>query len=391
MNLHTFRPSVAALTSMAIAAIVGCSTMDSKLWQVAPNYRISNAGQSAEKGFIALAQQYESEHRWPEATDAWRKAAATAPTNAGTLNSLGLAEARQGQFTNAIATLRRALGLAPQRVQLFNNLGYALLLDGQSVEAEKILSQALLMWPNYELARINLSLARQAIDSTPYAIGKLNDSDQKAASPTPAEPARNHAVVDGTQLVSKEVSAEALPLQTQPNVEVMKIRQEGTPSATEVAPSLAAVTAPIDHATATTPLATPLASVDANAGSNMPASIEIANGNGITGMAAWLNGWMQAHGLRRAAYLRNELPFVTAKTVVFYRPGFLNSAQELAKRLPQKIEIAAQPGGPVDADLRLVLGRDFSVATPCQRSCPTYVATLPITKSVVAALKVTTD
>jgi hypothetical protein len=72
--------------------------------------------------------------------------------------------------------------------------------------------------------------------------------------------------------------------------------------------------------------------------------------------------------------------------VVLYRPGYLKNAQELAKRLPQRVEVASAPGGPVDADLRVVLGHDFRTATPCEKVCPTYVAENPATPSVVAAL-----
>ena len=111
MKLNHFHSPVVALTSIAVAAIlVGCSTTDSKLWQVAPNYRISNTGASAEMGYTALARQYEGERRWAEAANAWRKAAAAAPQDAEILNSLGLAEARQGRFANA-----NALGLSANR------------------------------------------------------------------------------------------------------------------------------------------------------------------------------------------------------------------------------------------------------------------------------------
>jgi len=375
MKLNHFHSPVVALTSIAVAAIlVGCSTTDSKLWQVAPNYRISNTGASAEMGYTALARKYEGERRWPEAIIAWRKAAAAAPQDAEILNALGLAEARQGRFANAIATLRRALALSPQRVQFLNNLGYALLLDGRSLEAKEILSQALVLKPDYPLARINFSRAEQAIVITQTVVTASKKPDSILDPPAPTETANIRGLTAG-----------ATVLQTEPNVGVLEIRLEGLAKTTLPAPSMALTTQPVVVAKVTPPVP-PAVPVKSESTTHDHATIEIANGNGVPGMAVWLNGWMQGHGLRRASFLRNERPFATATTVVLYRPGFLKNAQELAKRMPQHIKVAPEPGGPVDADLRVVLGHDFRSATPCQRSCPTYVATTLSPTSVVAAL-----
>lgn len=343
MKLNHFHSPVVALTSIAIAAfLVGCSTTDSKLWQVAPNYRIANTGASAEMGYSALARQYEGERRWPEAINAWRKAAAAAPQNAEILNSLGLAEARQGRFANAIATLRRALALAPQRAQYLNNLGYTLLLDGRSVEAKEVLSQALVLKPDYPVARINLSRAEQAIVITQTNITASKKPDSILDPPAPTETANIRGLTAG-----------ATVLQTEPNVGALEIRLEEVPKTTQ----------PVVVAKVT-PSVPPAVPVKSESTTHDQATIEIANGNGVPGMAVWLNGWMQSHGLRRASFLRNELPFATATTVVMYRPGFLKNAQELAKRMPQHIKVAPEPGGPVDADLRVVLGHDFRSTKP---------------------------
>ena len=361
MKQGSFHSPVVVLTTIAAAAVlVGCSSVELTSWKVAPNYRISNSGASAAAGYTTLARQYEGERRWAEAANAWRKAAAAAPQDAEILNSLGLAEARQGRFANAIATLRRALALAPQRVQILNNLGYALLLDGRSVEAKEILSQALVLKPDYPLARINLSRAEKAIGITQTVVTASKKPDSILDPPAATETAKIRGLTAG-----------ATVLQTEPNVGALEIRLEG----------LAKVVV-----TKVTPSVPPTVPVKSESTTHDHATIEIANGNGVPGMAVWLNGWMQSHGLRRASFLRNELPFTTASTVVLYRPGFLKNAQELAKRMPQHIKVAPEPGGPVDADLRVVLGHDFRSATPCQRSCPTYVATTSSPTSVVAAL-----
>lgn len=384
MKHASFHSPIVVLTTIAAAVVLGgCSTVDLTPWKVAPNYRISNSGATAAAGYTTLARQYEGERRWAEAANAWRKAAAAAPQDAGILNSLGLAEARQGQFTKAISTLRGALALTAQRTQLLNNLGYALLLDGQDHEAKTILNEALSLKPDYPLARANLQRAEKSIANKPALAAKSNKPESILDPPAQPETPRLRNAADTARLISIETSSGQAKLQTQPNIGALQIRHEGVVSGTAGATSPAIVATQPVAKSITVPIAVP---VEVPAAAPLHASVEIANGNGITGMATWLNGWMSAHGLKRATYLRNQLPFNTATTVVLYRPGYLKNAQELAKRLPQRVEVASAPGGPVDADLRVVLGHDFRTATPCEKVCPTYVAENPATPSVVAAL-----
>src|SRR6185369_13497067 len=53
-----------------------------------------------------------------------------------------------------------------------------------------------------------------------------------------------------------------------------------------------------------------------------PPRIEIANGNGVTGMAARLGALLRANGLVHRALLSNVPPFDVSTTVVHYRAGF---------------------------------------------------------------------
>lgn len=388
MKQGSFRSPIAVITTIAAAAVlVGCSTVDLTPWTVAPNYRISNSGATAAAGYTTLARQYEGERRWAEAANAWRKAAAAAPQDAGILNSLGLAEARQGQFTKAISTLRGALALTPQRAQLLNNLGYALLLGGQDQEAKTILNEALSLKPDYPLARANLQRAEKSIADKSTLAAKSNKPESILDPPAQPETPRLRNAADTARLISIETSSGHANLQTQPNIGALQIRHEGVVSDTAGAKSSAIVAPQPVAKTNAVPIAAPIAApVEMPSAAPLHASVEIANGNGVTGMATWLSGWMSAHGLKRPTYLRNKLPFNTATTVVLYRPGYLKNAQELAKRLPQSVEVAPIPGGPVDADLRVVLGHDFRTATPCEKVCPTYVAANPAMPSVVAAL-----
>lgn len=343
MNSYLPRAQRKALTVAAIAVVLaGCSTPEPKTWRVAPNYRISHAGPSANQGYVALARQFEGERRWREARDAWRKAALAAPEDADTLNALGLAEASQGQFGRAVAALRRAVALAPERVPLLNNLGYALLLDGNNVEAKSVLKAALARSPDHLLAQANLSRLDQVAGSAAAPVASAKETPAEASPPAP-------------HLQS---------VQTAPNVEALQLRQTGLAAVSAVLP-VSAVSevskAPEVKAAAAAVVApnSVAAEVPARTAEAPPPRVEIVNGNGVTGMASSLNGWLRAHGLAQNARLSNALPFNTVTTVMHYRTGYFSVAKELAERMPYRVEMAAGPGGALNADIRVVLGRDL--------------------------------
>lgn len=350
MNSCLPRARRKALTVAAIAVVLaGCSTPEPKTWRVAPNYRISHGGPNASQGYVALARQFEGERRWREARDAWRKAALAAPEDADTLNALGLAEASQGQFGHAVAALRRAVALAPERVALLNNLGYALLLDGNNVEAKSVLKAALARSPDHLLAQANLSRLDQVAGGAAAPVASAKEAPAEASPPAP------HLQI----------------VQTAPNVEALQLRQTGL-AAVPVAPAVSAVSevskAPEVKAAAVAAPNSIAAEVPVRTAEAPPPRVEIVNGNGVTGMASSLNGWLRAHGLAQNARLSNALPFNTVTTVMHYRTGYFSVAKELAERMPYRVEMAAEPGGAFKADVRVVLGRDLRADKPVKRT-----------------------
>lgn len=358
MNPCLLRAQRKALTVAAIAVVLaGCSTPEPKTWRVAPNYRISHAGPSANQGYVALARQFEGERRWREARDAWRKAALAAPEDADTLNALGLAEASQGQFGRAVAALRRAVALAPERVPLLNNLGYALLLDGNNVEAKSVLRAALARSPDHLLAQANLSRLDQVAGSAAAPVASAKEA------PAEASPAPHLQIV-----------------QTAPNVEALQLRQTGLAAVSEasVVPAVSAVSAgseaPEVKAAALAAPNSLAAEAPVRVAETPPPRVEIVNGNGVTGMAASLSGWLRAHGLAQNALLSNALPFNTVTTVMHYRTGYFSVAKELAERMPYRVAMAAGPGGALNADIRVVLGRDLRTADKPVKRTPAVEA-----------------
>jgi hypothetical protein len=97
------------------------------------------------------------------------------------------------------------------------------------------------------------------------------------------------------------------------------------------------------------------------------AAVEIANGNGINGMAACMADALRARGAIASARLRNALPYDTPTTVVRYRAGHAEAAQTLASLLPGGVQTVAGTDSPNSLALRVVLGHDLRTGSLCTR------------------------
>ena len=296
--------------------------------RVAPSYRLEHAGSGLAQGYALLAQRYEGEARWHEALQAWGKAVQAAPGDADLCNALGQAQARLGDHNAAVESLRRAVQLAPDQAGLHNNLGYALMRAGREQEARTALLQALALQPDYVRAQANLR--------------RLEDAAVAHQAPAPAAP--------------------PAPLMAQNNVPGVANVGTGTTEASRTAE-------PAPDTPAASP-ALPASPGAAAAPAALPATtpaVEIANGNGVEGMAACMAEALRSRGAVGKTRLRNALPYDTATTVVRYRAGHAQVAQALARQLPGGAPAVAGLDRADSLDLRIVLGHDLRTSGPCAR------------------------
>ena len=343
------------LTLVASAALLGCSSMTAPTWRTEPAYRVESAGADPVQGYLALARQYEGENRSAQALVAYRKAAQTAPGDADVQNTLGLALARQAQFGPAVLALRRAVALAPERAQLINNLGYALLLDGRHDEARAMFRLALAVDPRHELALRNLAYA----DEQGSTIG----SSAPAVMTTAVPPAHGPVVVQpvGPPTLPAAVAEAMAP------AGLSRLPEAGESQAVTVVPQpMAAIN---EWASTTTPQTG--AGEETSTAAAPPArvslegvSIEIVNGNGISGAAARMRVWLQQQGIV-SGRLANLLPYTSQSTQVQYQIGKAVHAQEVANRLPVEAQVSPAPEGSTRADLRIVIGHDARYSAGC--------------------------
>lgn len=127
-----------------------------------------------------------------------------------------------------------------------------------------------------------------------------------------------------------------------------RVASEPTPAAvakTPAAPALAAA-APKPAAQAV-PQATKL----------QMARLEVANGNGVTGMARRFRHLLGAMGIP-VDRLSNDKPYKQVSTTIQYSPGFEKQAASLQKALQGKAQLTSKQLN--TADVRLVLGKDAS-------------------------------
>lgn len=327
----------------ALLVLAGCASPPPEAWRVVPSYRISHAGLGMAQGYAALARQYEGEGRWEDALQAWRKAAADAPDDADILDGLGIALSGQGRLDEAVATLHRAAEGAPASARRFNNLGYALMLSGRNDEARNVLHRAVALDPGHAAARANL--------------GKL---DPRGVPATPRLAVAATSAPVAVLTLQTEPTAAALPIVDTPSARAHTATREDAVAKDEAPPS--------------PPPPPNLAAL----------RVEIVNGNGVTGLAAWVGVRLQRHGLRQRARLTNLRPYDTPATVIHYRPGYAAEAGELARHLPAKVALVQQDDRATGADVRVVLGRDLRHMASCGSRCRDRSETLAVAGAAAA-------
>jgi tetratricopeptide (TPR) repeat protein len=342
---HAGRLSGALLAGMGLSACTAPAALQPL--RMEPNLRVEHAGPGHAQGYVALAQRYEGDARWPEALQAWQKAALAAPDDADVHNALGQAQAAAGDHAAAVAALQRAVSLAPGRAALHNNLGYALMQAGQPTLARAALLQALSLQPDHTRAQAN-----------------LRRLDAASAGPAPAQTASASGPASPpamTQPPAPETTAETAPkpapaAASPPGVADQQAQAQAQAQVQVQAQAKAQALAPEPEGR---PHGGPLRRV------------EIANGNGVEGMAACVAERLRALGAADSARLRNALPYNTMTTVVRYRAGHDQAAQALARQLQRTgsgdVPAVAGVDRADSLDVRVVLGHDLRATGLCAR------------------------
>ena len=313
-------PTVLAL--LFVTLLPACRNVPAPLQALFhPAQQVRHGGNDAASSYYRLGRYHQERGELEQALTAYNYATARDPRAPLPRMAAAVIHAQQGRLAQARAMLLAVCADHPALVQPLNNLGYVYYLQGDYAAAADAFRAVLALQPGNERALNNLQLAEGGglRGAAPAAV--LAAAPQAAPAPA-AAPAAMEPAAGGLRLV-----------QSAPNVYELRQVQAAAP-APELAP------------------ATPAVRKDLR--------LEIANGNGATGLAKRFRDALAAQG-HRTARLTNAKPFGQPKTRIEFRPGFETEAQGLRLAVGGKAVLA--PAAPqATADLRLLLGKDAALA-----------------------------
>ncbi|MBC7454811.1 MAG: tetratricopeptide repeat protein [Massilia sp.] len=335
--------SIKYLSSACLSALLfGCA--DHPRLRALPNAPTAPAG-SADDAYLLGRQQHMAE-RYGAAIDSYQAALRINPRHVNASNGLATLDAQRGDLVQAIARWRALTSGAqapsgPASAFLYSNLGYAHLLNGEYTQAITALNRACELDPSNHRPWHHLGSAFEKLGQFERAqrmrqhASTLEQRDikgQTALAPALPGTASGAAAPDGW--AATEV------LQTSNGM--YELRRSAPMAATTVTPAAgtSALTAIV-----TAPPA-PFARV----------TLEIRNGNGITGMARSVARQMSDASLR-VIRLSNDKRFDVAHTRVEYQGAFRQAAERLAGRFGNVAVMEVENSN--GADVRLVMGRDL--------------------------------
>jgi tetratricopeptide (TPR) repeat protein len=301
---------LAVLSALCLAACATPADKQAERSSAVPP--VAGPGESA-AAMYRLGQRFESEGRAERAIAAYREALRRDPLLVDAYTALGMVLAGQGRYGDAIRQFQAAVVLAPKSASAHNNLGYAYLLDGAHQQAIRSLEEATRLDPQHAKSQENLRTAQAKL---------------AAARPAPTP------LASATPPAAAETSALAL-VEVAPGIFELKVR---TPQR-EIE-------------------ARPLPPLPSKQSQSRSYTLEVSNGNGVSGLARRVAGWLAGAGIATAR-LTNQRPFVQRLTEVQYRDGYAAEAARLAGKLEHPARLVPSRSLADGVDLRLVLGKDL--------------------------------
>ena len=292
--------------------LLSCASIERSVPLVLPA-----AGADADNAYL-VGRQLQLARSALDAARLYRQALLADPQHVNARNGLATVLAEQGDFSASIAlwqglTAQLGSDAGPAAAYLFSNLGYAYFLSGQYAAAQQAQERACLLDPANPLAWERLASTLDKIGDAARAARMVRQAQALAAHDLHADAALAGVAPDaGWARVELIVGADGL-----------LTLQRSAP------PALPA-----------------------------SASLEIANGNGVPGLA-------RATALRvrdpavRVVRLTNDGAFTVQRTRIEYRPALRALARRLAQQVqPDALLVEARAG--LATDVRLVLGRNAS-------------------------------
>lgn len=325
------KTTLAALAAALVAA--GCTSLPSA--QVAGRAAQAQPGTDAEP-LYRLGRYLHGQQKFDEALRVYQRVLAIDPGHVDALNAVGALHSQLKHPELAEQAFRAALAEDPRSARTHNNLGYHYLSNGRTADALVEFQSALALDARDEKAQVNIAMARHQL-----ATPKVPATQALAAAPAPS----------GVDIAPPDAGSGLKPTVAldRVNANVFELRN-GAAVVAQATPAPAAEAAP-------------RSAVPAAAAAPVKVPVEIANGNGRTGLAKQV-----ATMLKQPARLTNAKPYGTQTSRIEYVSSAEQAARDLQSRLQVQIPITPvarlERGG-----VRVLLGKDFP-RNPAELAAP---------------------
>lgn len=383
-----FKRNAIALAVSGLSALTACSTVSiperaaaperaaipERAGKIEPVISVRNSGGVDSEAMYRIGRYYQGQMRYDDAVGAYRRALAMDSRNVEARNALAVAYSLQGLALDSEREFRAAIAQSPGLSHLHGNLGYLYLQLGRVDEARAALQEAVRLDPANARALTHLASAGGDLKA-PVEAAAAATVAPAATAPVAAiaEPAATAAVAPAPKASAMaRIPADTLPVlpvaaetkapatiaeligsgpaasradlvSLAPNV--WELRPRVAPRPEHQAPKLLAGIAQTDRAIAP-------------GGIPRVVRLEVANGNGVNGLARRVGGYLRSLGMN-APRLTNQRPFDQRRTQIQYVGGMEYAARDLRFTLDTPADLVLTPKIERNAQMRVVLGRDF--------------------------------
>lgn len=344
-----FKRNAIAMAVGGVALFSGCATTAPSAGLNIEPVMAVRSGVDAERQY-RIGRQWQGQMRYEAAEQAFLKALALDPGHAEAHNALGTVYFALGRIRQAEEQFKLAIIVAPTRAHLHNNLGYLYQEIGRLDEAVSSFSEAVRLDPHNPRILNNLAAltCQDKGECTPEA----------AIAGTPAAPA---AVVAQPAVPQPAPAPTPAPLASiTPTVQLAHV----APNVWELQPATAGAARQraADAVTVAAIVPPQRGETPVQLARTAAGRFEVANGNGVTGLAKRVGGYLREQGYA-APRLTNHQTFSQKSTEIQYVAGAEALARQLGRSFAQPARLVQVARLERQAPVRLVLGKDFNEAT----------------------------
>ena len=321
-----------------------------------PLLRVRHSSEQTAATYYQLGKYHQERGNIDLASDSYKHSLSLDKQQLDARNALATIYSQQGKLNEAKALLLELIAEYPLVAHPHNNLGYVYFIEGNYEAAVKTLKHALIFDKKNERTLNNLHAAELAQARVNEAVTSVA---KRAADVSVAVVISNEPVLDeparaiGNTTKTKQIKA--ISLLSVP-VEVKSASQDAALQTSLLEAKKQVELTPLLTSSSAHSLDLEIPA-PANSSTSRQARVEVSNGNGVSGMAKWMGGFLGRQGIA-VSRLTNEYPFTRETTKIQYQAGFKESAQALQKALQGDTLLMPINQATDRFDVRLVLGRD---------------------------------